>query len=104
MSPQECVDFLIQRVGHEPDNAYAEVRRSFGGLYSPLYQAGYLLGGIQLRQLHRELVANPKANRAFHDTILKNGPMPIEMVRASLTNQKLTRDYKANWKFYGENP
>ena len=103
-SPQECVDFLIQRVGHESDNAYAEVRRSFGGSYSPLYQAGYLLGGIQLRQLHRELVANPKANRAFHDAILKNNSMPIEMVRASLTKQKLTRDYKASWKFYGDNP
>ena len=103
-SPQECVDFLIQRVGHEPDNAYAEVRRSFAGAYPPLYQAGYLLGGLQLRQLHREIVANPKANRAFHDEILKNNTMPIEMVRASLTKQKLTRDYKANWKFYGDNP
>jgi uncharacterized protein (DUF885 family) len=102
-SPQECVDFLIQRVGHEPDNAYAEVRRSFAGAYPPLYQAGYLLGGLQLRQLHREIVANPKANRAFHDAILKNNTMPIEMVRASLTKQPLTRDYKANWKFYGDN-
>jgi uncharacterized protein (DUF885 family) len=105
MSPQECVDFLIQRVGHESDNAYAEVRRSFAGAYPPLYQAGYLLGGIQIRQLYRELVpAGKMTNRAFHDAVLKNGPMPIEMVRASLTPQKLARDYKANWKFYGEKP
>ena len=27
--------------------------------------------------------------------------MPIEMVRALLTNQPLTRDYRAQWKFYG---
>jgi len=27
--------------------------------------------------------------------------MPVEMVRAILTNQKLTRDFKSSWKFYG---
>ena len=39
-------------------------------------------------------------NREFHDAILKRGEMPVEMVRASLTGQPLTRDYKARWKFY----
>src|SRR5260370_28737132 len=29
MTPQECIDFLVDRVGHERDNATAEVRRSF---------------------------------------------------------------------------
>lgn len=101
MSPQECVDFLIQRVGHESDNAYAEVRRSFAGSYPPLYQAGYLLGGLQIRALHGELVTNGKmSERAFHDAIMQNNAMPIEMVRANLTNQKLPRDYTAQWKFY----
>ena len=28
-SPQEAIDFLVDRVGHERDNATAEVRRSF---------------------------------------------------------------------------
>ena len=28
-SPQESVDFLVDKVGHERDNATAEVRRSF---------------------------------------------------------------------------
>ncbi len=105
MSPQECVDFLIQRVGHESDNAYAEVRRSFAGSYPPLYQAGYLLGGLQIRQLHRDLVDSGQMNnRAFHDAIMQGNAMTIEMVRANLTKQKLTRDYTANWKFYGLNP
>jgi hypothetical protein len=40
-------------------------------------------------------------NRAFHDAILKENRIPIEMVRALLTKQKLTRDYASNWKFYG---
>ncbi len=105
MSPQECVDFLIQRVGHESDNAYAEVRRSFAGSYPPLYQAGYLLGGLQIRQLHRDLVDSGQMNnRAFHDAIMQGNAMTIEMVRANLTKQKLTRDYTANWKFYELNP
>ena len=32
-------------------------------------------------------------DRAFHDAILKENAIPIEMVRASLTNQALTPDY-----------
>ena len=105
MTPQECIDLLVKRVGHELDNATAEVRRSFGGAYGPLYQCAYLLGGLQLRSLHRDLVDSGKmTNRAFHDAVLKENRIPIEMVRASLTNQKLTRDFVSNWKFYGPNP
>jgi uncharacterized protein (DUF885 family) len=101
MTPQECIDLLVNRVGHEVDNATAEVRRSFAGNYGPLYQCAYLLGGLQFYALHRELVDSGKmTNRAFHDTILKENRIPVEMVRAILTRQKLTRDYTANWKFY----
>ena len=78
------------------------MRRSFAGSYEPLYQAGYLLGGMQFHALHKELVDSGKmTNRAFHDTILKENRIPIEMVRAILTKQKLTRDFKSSWKFYG---
>jgi uncharacterized protein (DUF885 family) len=105
MTPQECIDLLVKRVGHEVDNATAEVRRSFGGAYGPLYQCAYLLGGLQLRALHRDLVDSGKmTNRAFHDAVLKENRIPIEMVRASLTKQKLTRDFVSSWKFYGPNP
>jgi uncharacterized protein (DUF885 family) len=105
MTPQECIDLLVKKVGHEVDNATAEVRRSFGGAYGPLYQCAYLLGGLQLRALHRELVDSGKmTNRAFHDAVLKENRIPIEMVRASLAKQKLSRDFASNWKFYGEHP
>jgi uncharacterized protein (DUF885 family) len=101
MTPQECIDLLVKRVGHEVDNATAEVRRSFGGAYGPLYQCAYLLGGLQVRGLHHELVDSGKmTNRAFHDAVLKENRIPIEMVRASLTKQKLTRDFVSSWKFY----
>jgi uncharacterized protein (DUF885 family) len=105
MTPQECIDLLVKRVGHEPENATAEVRRSFDGSYGPLYQAAYLLGGLQLYALHHELVGSGKlTNRAFHDWVLKENRIPIEMVRAILTRQKLTRDWQSSWKFYGPNP
>jgi uncharacterized protein (DUF885 family) len=105
MTPQECIDLLVKGVGHEPDNATAEVRRSFAGQYGPLYQAAYMLGGLQFYALHRDLVKSGKmTNRDFHDAILKEGRIPVEMVRAILTRQKLTRDFKTGWKFYGPNP
>ena len=105
MTPQECIDLLVKKVGHEVDNATAEVRRSFAGAYSPLYQCAYLLGGLQLRALRRELVDTGKmTNRAFHDAVLKENRIPIEMVRADLTKQKLTREFVSSWKFYGPNP
>jgi len=101
MTEQECVDFLVQRVGHEPENAAAEVRRSFAGNYGPLYQAAYMLGGLQIRSLYRELVGSGKmTSRAFHDAVLKENRIPVEMVRASLSRQKLARDFTSNWRFY----
>jgi hypothetical protein len=102
MTPQECIDFLVNRVGHERDNATAEVRRSFDGSYGPLYQIAYLIGGLQQYSLHRDLVDSGKmTNRQFNDALLHENRIPIEMIRAVLTNQKLTRDYKTNWRFYG---
>jgi uncharacterized protein (DUF885 family) len=100
MTPQEAIDLLVTRVGHERANAEAEVRRSFNGTYSPLYQAAYMLGGLQIRSLHRELVQSGRmSNKQFHDTILQGGRMPIEMVRARLLGTPLTRDHRASWKF-----
>jgi uncharacterized protein (DUF885 family) len=104
-TPQQCVDFLVDAVGHEVDNATAEVRRSFNGSVGPLYQCAYMLGALQFRALHKELVESGKMTiRAFHDAILKEGPMPVEMVRVNLTGWKLTKDFKTSWKFYGEIP
>jgi uncharacterized protein (DUF885 family) len=100
MTPQEAVDFLVERVGHERANAEAEVRRSFAGDYSPLYQAGYMLGGMQFRALHAELVESGRMSaRDFHDAILQGGRMPVEMVRARLTGQELSRDHEGSWRF-----
>jgi hypothetical protein len=104
-TPQECVKFLIDSVGFEPDNATAEVRRSFDGSVGPLYQCAYLMGALQFRALHKELVDSKKMTDCeFHDAILHESSMPVEMLRVDLEKLKLTKDYKTNWAFYGEHP
>lgn len=101
MSPQEAVDFLVERVGHERDNALGEVRRSFSGDYGPLYQIAYMMGGLQFYNLQRDLVGGKKmTNKEFHDRVLKENAIPVEMVRAILTKQKLSKEFKSNWRFY----
>jgi uncharacterized protein (DUF885 family) len=103
MTPQEAIDFLVDRVGHERANATAEVRRSFNGSYSPLYQVAYMIGGLQIRALHEDLVSSGRmTNREFHDAILKGGRMPIEMVRARLEVEPPPRDFTPSWRFYGD--
>ena len=103
MTPGEAITFLVDRVGHEPANATAEVRRSFNGSYSPLYQAAYMLGGLQIRSLHEQLVGGGRmTEREFHDAILQGGTMPIEMVGARLLGEAPGRDFMAGWRFYGD--
>ncbi|HEY5967755.1 MAG TPA: DUF885 family protein [Chitinophagaceae bacterium] len=100
-TPQQCIDFLVDRVGHERANAEGEVRRSFTGGYGPLYQLAYMIGGLQFMALKREVVDTKKMTyKQYHDAILNENNMPIEMLRAIITNQPLTREYKTSWRFY----
>jgi len=100
-TPQECIDFLVDRVNFERANAEAEVRRSFTTHYSPLYQLAYMMGGLQFWSLKEEVVDNgPMTLKEYHDSILELNSMPVEMVRAILTNQELKKDFETNWKFY----
>jgi uncharacterized protein (DUF885 family) len=105
MTPEQAVDLLVNEVGHERDNAVAEVRRSVNGSYDPLYQCAYMLGALQFRALHHELVdSKTMTDRQYHDAILRENMMPVAMLRAILTNQKLTPDFKSTWRFLDEVP
>jgi uncharacterized protein (DUF885 family) len=100
-TPQQCIDFLVDRVGHEKANAEGEVRRSFVGGYSPLYQVAYMLGGLQFWALKKELVDSGEMTyKEYHDAVLQENSLPVEMIRATLTNQSLNKDFKTRWKFY----
>lgn len=101
MSPQECIDLLIEKVGHEPATAEGEVRRSLNGDYSPLYQAGYMLGALQIYSLRREMVETGQMTDIdFHDRFLRENCMPIELMRALMQDQPLSSNHTPSWKFY----
>ena len=102
MTPRECIDLLVERVGHERATAEGEVRRSFAGEYSPLYQAGYLVGAFQFWELRREMVEGAGwGERGFHDAVLRGGNMPVELVRALFRGEDLSAERKASWRFRG---
>ncbi len=102
-SAREAIDFLVERVGHERRNATAEVRRSVSGEYSPLYQAAYMLGGLQLRALREELVGGGRmTDCAFNDAVLRENAIPVELIRAVLRHDSLTPEFRATWRFYPE--
>jgi uncharacterized protein (DUF885 family) len=102
-TPQQCIDFLVDRVGHERANAEGEVRRSFTGNYGPLYQLAYMIGGLQFYAMKKELVDSGKMTyKQYHDAVMHENAMPVEMVRAIITNQPLKKDFKSNWKFYNK--
>lgn len=105
MTPEQAVQFLVDTVNFERANAEGEVRRSFAGQYGPLYQAAYMIGGLQLRALHAELVDTKKmSEREFHDAVLQGGPMPIAMVRARLLKLTLNREGPPAWRFADKLP
>jgi uncharacterized protein (DUF885 family) len=105
MQPKEMVDFLVERVGHEKLGATSEVRRFIAGNYSPLYQCGYMIGGLQLNALRKEIVGTAKmSEKQFNDTVLTYNAMPIELIRAGMLNLPLARDTKSTWRFYDLKP
>jgi uncharacterized protein (DUF885 family) len=100
MTPKQCIDFLVSRVGHEYANAEAEVRRSFMGGYGPLYQIAYMIGGMQLYELKKEILSSGKmTEKNFHDSVLKENSIPIEILRAILLDVDLKEEYKSSWRF-----
>jgi hypothetical protein len=86
----------------------AEMRRSFESpqyANQPLYQAAYLLGGLQLRGLRKDLVdGGVMTNRQFHDEIMRQGNMPIALLRLAVSKVRLSRHMDVNYRFAGELP
>lgn len=99
MTASECVEFLVRECGHEPANAHAEIRRSVGNRYPPLYQLAYQIGGMQVRTLYREATTRGWTPKAFHDRFLQENEMPIAAVRALLLGLPLNEAHLKDWRF-----
>jgi uncharacterized protein (DUF885 family) len=77
----EATAWLVEQTGFETAHARAEVRRY---TYTPTYQLSYLLGKVlllQLREGERRRLGNAFSLREFHDTLLRNGSLPISFHR-----------------------
>ncbi len=100
MTPQQAIDYLVDKVGHERANAEAEVRRSFEGSYGPLYQISYLVGAWQIYAIREELVnTGIMTEKEFHDRILQENAMPIALLRKLLKGEELSRQFDYKWDF-----
>ncbi|WMI65225.1 DUF885 family protein [Aestuariibaculum sp. YM273] len=102
-TPQQCIDMLVNEVGHEYANAEAEVRRSFATSYTPpLYQMAYMTGGLQFYALKKEMLDKGWTEKQFHDRVLKENFVPVEILRSLLQEKPLKKDFKSTWKFSTE--
>lgn len=100
MSPEQWIDFLVTEVGHERASANSEVRRSINGMYSPLYQVAYMIGGIQIRALRDEAVGDGRmGQREFNDALLQQGPIPVELIRAQMLGLPIEFNFEPSWRF-----
>ena len=76
------------------------MRRFIAGDYSPLYQCAYMIGGLQINALHKEIVGQGKmTEQQFNDTLLTYNTIPIELIRAGMLQLPLERDTKPSWRF-----
>ena len=87
ISIDEATRFLVEQTGFEEANARAEVRRY---TYTPTYQLSYLLGKVLLLGLRADEQARlgkAFSLRDFHDTLLRNGSLPISFHRRILAER-----------------
>jgi uncharacterized protein (DUF885 family) len=81
---EEAIRFMVEHTNFEEANARAEVRRY---TYTPTYQLSYLLGKVLLLQLRADeqrRLGSQFSLKGFHDTLLRNGSLPISFHRRLL--------------------
>jgi uncharacterized protein (DUF885 family) len=92
LSVEEATDFLVGHTSFEAANARAEVNRY---TYTPTYQLSYLLGRVLLLQLRADeqrRLGDRFDLRAFHDSLLANGSLPISFHRRLLRDAARAAD------------
>ena len=86
ISVSEAIDFLVEKTGFERPNAAAEVHWY---TYRPTYPMSYLLGKallLRLRDDERQRLGDKFSLRTFHDTMLREGSLPISFQRRILAS------------------
>ena len=91
----DAIRFLVEQTNFEEANARAEVRRY---TYTPTYQLSYLLGKVLLLGLRSDeqtRLGDAFSLRDFHDTLLRNGSLPISFHRR-LLRERLAAEARAS--------
>ena len=87
ISVDEATDFMVEQTAFERPQARAEVRWY---TYRPTYPMSYLLGRtllLQLRADEQRRLGDAFSLKAFHDTLLDNGSLPISFHRRLLAGE-----------------
>jgi uncharacterized protein (DUF885 family) len=85
LTVEEATDFLVEHTRFERPNAEAEVQWY---TYRPTYPLSYLLGRtllLGLRADEQRRLGDRFSLKSFHDTLLRNGSLPISFHRRLLT-------------------
>ncbi|CAN5541257.1 DUF885 domain-containing protein [soil metagenome] len=83
----EAIDFMVEHTSFERANARAEVRWY---TFRPTYPLSYLLGRtllLQLRADEQARLGDAFSLKGFHDTLLRNGSLPISFHRRLLAGE-----------------
>jgi uncharacterized protein (DUF885 family) len=87
LSVEEATDFLVEQTSFERPNARAEVQWY---TYRPTYPLSYLLGRtllLGLRADEQRRLSDAFSLKAFHDTLLGNGSLPVSFHRRLLAER-----------------
>ncbi|OGO56569.1 MAG: hypothetical protein A2Z32_00860 [Chloroflexi bacterium RBG_16_69_14] len=87
LTVEEATDFLVEHTRFERPNAVAEVQWY---TYRPTYPLSYLLGRtllLGLRADEQRRLGDRFSLKGFHDTLLRNGSLPISFHRRLLAAQ-----------------
>ena len=78
---QRAIDFLVDNAGLDPAFAASEVDRYCAW---PGQATSYMLGQLEIRRLRTEAeraLGSRFDVRAFHDAVLENGAVPLDVLR-----------------------
>ena len=87
LTVDEATDFIVEQTNFERPNAHAEAQWY---TYRPTYPLSYLLGRtllLGLRADEQRRLGDRFSLKAFHDTLLRNGSLPISFHRRLLAGQ-----------------
>ena len=87
LTVDEGIDFLVEHTSFERANARSEVQWY---TYRPTYPLSYLLGRtllLELRADEQRSLGEAFSLKSFHDTLLRNGSLPISFHRRLLAGE-----------------